>query len=59
MTIRVALHHQTRYRFDRPVALAPHEVRLRPAAHCRTPVHSYSLTVLPGQRPANGVPSLA
>ena len=47
MTIRVALHHQTRYRFDRPVALAPHEVRLRPAAHCRTPVHSYSLTVLP------------
>ncbi|MBE0621109.1 MAG: transglutaminase family protein [Burkholderiales bacterium] len=47
MTIRVALHHQTRYRFDRPVALAPHEIRLRPAVHCRTPIHSYSLTVVP------------
>ena len=47
MTIRVALHHQTRYRFDRPVTVSPHEIRLRPAAHCRTPIHSYSLTVVP------------
>ncbi|MBL8521435.1 MAG: transglutaminase, partial [Betaproteobacteria bacterium] len=35
MTIRVALHHHTHYHFDRPVSLSPHEVRLRPAAHCR------------------------
>jgi uncharacterized protein (DUF2126 family) len=47
MTIRVALHHQTRYVFDRTVALSPHEVRLRPAPHCRTPIHSYSLRVEP------------
>jgi uncharacterized protein (DUF2126 family)/transglutaminase-like putative cysteine protease len=47
MTIRVALNHQTRYRFDRSVKLWPHEVRLRPAAHCRTPILSYSLSVEP------------
>ncbi len=47
MTIRVALNHQTGYRFDRPVSLGPHEVRLRPAAHCRTPILSYSLKVEP------------
>jgi uncharacterized protein (DUF2126 family)/transglutaminase-like putative cysteine protease len=47
MTIRVALHHKTHYKFDRPVNLSPHEVRLRPAAHCRTPIESYSLTIKP------------
>jgi uncharacterized protein (DUF2126 family)/transglutaminase-like putative cysteine protease len=47
MTIRVALNHQTHYRFDRTVKLWPHEIRLRPAAHCRTPILSYSLTVEP------------
>lgn len=47
MTIRVALHHKTHYKFDRAVNLSPHEVRLRPAAHCRTPIESYSLTVAP------------
>ncbi len=49
MTIRIALHHQTRYKFDRPVGLSPHEVRLRPAAHCRTPIESYSLKVKPAK----------
>ena len=47
MAIRVALHHRTRYQFDRLVNLSPHEVRLKPAAHARTPVLSYSLTVHP------------
>ncbi len=47
MTIRVALHHLTRYNFDRTINLSPHEVRLRPAPHCRTPIHSYSLRVKP------------
>lgn len=47
MTIRVALHHKTHYIFDRPVSLSPHEVRLRPAAHARTPIESYSLKVRP------------
>ncbi|HEX9180833.1 MAG TPA: transglutaminase family protein [Burkholderiales bacterium] len=49
MSIRVALHHLTHYHFDRPVAVSPHEVRLRPAAHARTPIHSYSLKVLPAK----------
>ena len=48
MSIHVALHHQTRYRYDRPVGHGPHVVRLRPAAHCRTRVLSYSLKVEPG-----------
>ena len=47
MAIRVALHHKTSYHYDRPVALSPHEVRLRPAPHARTPILSYSLTVTP------------
>ncbi|CAN5264186.1 hypothetical protein BH11PSE11_BH11PSE11_16340 [soil metagenome] len=49
MAIRVALHHKTSYRYDRLVNLSPHEVRLRPAAHARTPILSYSLSVLPKQ----------
>ncbi len=47
MSIRVALHHATHYRYDRLVNLGPQTVRLRPAPHCRTPVLSYSLTVDP------------
>ena len=47
MAIRVALHHKTSYQFDRLVSLSPHEVRLKPAAHARTPILSYSLTVEP------------
>src|SRR6202171_3297071 len=49
MTIKVALHHRTHYAFDRPVGLSPHEVRLRPAAHCRTPIESYSIKVKPAK----------
>jgi uncharacterized protein (DUF2126 family)/transglutaminase-like putative cysteine protease len=47
MAIRVALHHKTSYHYDRLVGLSPHEVRLRPAPHARTPILSYSLTVTP------------
>jgi transglutaminase-like putative cysteine protease len=47
MTIRVALHHQSHYVFDRPVTASPHEIRLRPAAHSRTPVTGYSLSIRP------------
>ena len=49
MAIRVALLHKTIYRYDRPVMLSPHQVRLRPAPHSRTPILSYSLTVEPAQ----------
>ncbi|WP_341304896.1 transglutaminase family protein [Pseudomonas sp. TMP25] len=47
MAIRVALHHKTTYHYDRRVGLSPHEVRLRPAPHARTPILSYSLSVTP------------
>jgi len=47
MAIHVALHHRSHYTYDRPVNHAPHQVRLRPAPHCRTPILSYSLNVLP------------
>jgi len=47
MAIRVAINHKTEYRYDRAVQLSPHVMRLRPAAHSRTPVHSYSFKVHP------------
>ena len=48
MATRVALSHRTTYKFDRLVNIGPHEIRLRPAPHCRTPVLGYSLKVSPG-----------
>ncbi|AGA89395.1 hypothetical protein Thimo_0543 [Thioflavicoccus mobilis 8321] len=53
MSIQVAINHKTEYRFDRPVGLSPHIVRLRPAAHCRTPILSYSLRVEPDEHLIN------
>lgn len=47
MTIRVAINHRTTYKFDRPVSMSPHTVRLRPAPHSRTPIHSYSFKIKP------------
>jgi uncharacterized protein (DUF2126 family) len=47
MPIRVALAHRTSYRYDRPVSLSAHEIRLRPAPHCRTPIIGYSLSIDP------------
>jgi uncharacterized protein (DUF2126 family)/transglutaminase-like putative cysteine protease len=47
MTIRVALHHETNYVYDRLVTLGPQIVRLRPAPHCRTKIISYSMGVTP------------
>lgn len=47
MTIRISLQHETRYDYDRAVTLGPQVVRLRPAAHCRTPIRSYSLKIDP------------
>jgi len=49
MPIRVGLQHRTTYRFDRPVSVSPHEIRLRPAPHCRAAVLGYSLNIEPEQ----------
>jgi len=49
MAIRVAIHHITEYEFDRLTTLFPHVLRLRPAPHSRTKIHSYSLKILPEQ----------
>jgi len=49
MTIRVAINHRTSYKFDRPVNMSPHTVRLRPAPHSRTPIHAYSLKIKPAK----------
>src|SRR5580765_8979099 len=47
MAIHVSLLHRSHYKYDRPVSHAPHLVRLRPAPHCRTPILSYALNILP------------
>jgi uncharacterized protein (DUF2126 family)/transglutaminase-like putative cysteine protease len=47
MAIRVAIYHVTEYKFDRLTTLHPHVLRLRPAPHSRTKIHSYSLKVEP------------
>jgi uncharacterized protein (DUF2126 family) len=53
VSIRLAIEHRTAYRYERPVRLGPHVVRLRPAPHCRTPILAYSLAVTPARHFVN------
>lgn len=53
MGIKVSLEHRTAYSFDRLVEVHPHEVRLRPAPHSRTPIEAYSLQVSPAEHYVN------
>jgi uncharacterized protein (DUF2126 family)/transglutaminase-like putative cysteine protease len=55
MSIRVALTHATRYAYAAPASLSAQLVRLRPAPHNRTPVHSYSLRVAPAKHFLNWI----
>lgn len=49
MSIHVALNHVTHYHYDRPISLGPQIIRLRPCAHARTRILSYSMKVTPGE----------
>ena len=53
MSVLVSLHHVTRYLYDRPVALGPQMIRLRPSPHGHTRVPSYSLKVVPAEHHVN------
>jgi uncharacterized protein (DUF2126 family)/transglutaminase-like putative cysteine protease len=47
MAIRVSLDHRTSYKYERHIAVSPQVIRLRPAPHNRTPIHTYSLKISP------------
>lgn len=47
MAIIVAIKHNTSYKYDRLINMAPHIIRLKPAPHSRTKIHAYSLNIEP------------
>jgi transglutaminase-like putative cysteine protease len=47
--LRVQLMHRTCYAYERAVWLSPHEIRLRPTAHARTPTFDYVLALAPAE----------
>src|SRR3954452_20150735 len=53
MSTKVVIEHRTTYRFDRPIHIGPHLIRLRPAPHTRTPIESYALRISPAEHAVN------
>ncbi|BCE00990.1 DUF2126 domain-containing protein [Marinicellulosiphila megalodicopiae] len=47
MAVTVGITHHTAYEYDKPINMGPHVFRLKPAAHCRTTIKSYSLKITP------------
>jgi uncharacterized protein (DUF2126 family)/transglutaminase-like putative cysteine protease len=47
MAIIIAIKHDTYYKYDRLINMGPHIIRLKPAPHSRTKIHSYSLNIEP------------
>ncbi|HVE83024.1 MAG TPA: transglutaminase family protein, partial [Myxococcales bacterium] len=43
--MRLLVQHRSHYAFERPAALGPHKVRLRPANHTRARVETYALRI--------------
>jgi uncharacterized protein (DUF2126 family)/transglutaminase-like putative cysteine protease len=43
--LRLHILHRTSYRYPRPAALGPHQVRLRPTTHARARIESYGLRI--------------
>ena len=43
--MRLLVQHKSHYAFERPAALGPHKVRLRPANHTRARVETYALRI--------------
>ena len=45
--MRLLLRHRSHYLYERPAALGPHDIRLRPAAHAKAKIETYALHLQP------------